>query len=431
MFIIICDLGRIMKKHQVLRYKLKKIRRAYRRRERAMRLEELLRKEEENHLNSPNYQKWLKDQEEADEFERNENERIATEQYAEWVRREIAAMDEWKLLQNKLNKIKQEKAQKDLLIKLEWEREQKKIKEIEESKQREERLREEVNAKFMEQIELYINGFGPLPESINISTSTRPDEPLCPFFSKVAACRFRDNCSRNHVRPGISNTLLISGFYKNFELNMRYEREFDIDIGLECDEKEAYEKFYEFFDDIVPELKSYGQIIVLNVCRNQEIHLMGNVYVQYKSRRHSLKAYRNLCGRYYGGRKITAEFCDIPSWSEAVCGLYFRNMCPKGKNCNYLHLYKNPRGRYQSHLHRNHNENLSCSYREKTDSSRREHDNEEHSKRKKEKKRSSRREKDLAGSLSKKVKCNFSDWENTPGHKRPNSEVFNWSSDDE
>lgn len=416
-----------MRNHQILRNKWKKIRRKRLRQKKALEREELFEKQKQSLLNSGTYQNWLKSHEEIEDFEQKENERIAFAQYIEWVEREYAAIKEWEFLQNKLAKIKQDKAQKDLLIKLEWEKEQKKIKEIEENKKKEMQLQEEINAKFIEKIEMYINGIGPLPESLNVCRNTRPDQPLCPFFSKVAACRFRDNCSRNHVRPGISDTLLIPGFYKNFELNMRYEREFDIDISLECDEKEAYEKFYEFFEDIIVELKRYGQIIELNVCRNQEIHLLGNVYVQYRSRRHSLKAYRNLCGRYYGGRKITAEFCNIPSWSEAVCGLYFKKMCPKGKNCNYLHLYKNPGGKYQSKLQRNRNDNSSHCYRENEKNfCKSKQEQEENFKINNDKRNILKREKRL-----KKEKSNTPKWDNTPDHKHKNSVSYNWSSDDD
>lgn len=417
-----------MKKHQVLRNKWKKICRQRRRQKIAAERARMVEEEELNRSNSPTYQKWLKDQEELEEFEQNENRRIAAVQYTEWVEREHAAIKEWESLQKKLCRIKQEKAQKELMIKQEWEREQKKIKEMEETKMKEEALREQMNAKFIEEIEMYINGFGPLPESLNVSTSTRPDQPLCPFFTKVAACRFRDNCSRNHIRPGISDTLLIPGFYKNFELNMKYECEFDIDISLECDEKEAYDKFYEFYKDILVELKSFGKIIELNVCRNQELHLMGNVYVQYRSRRHSLKAYRNLCGRYYGGRKITAEFCTIPSWSEAVCGLFFRKMCPKGKNCNYLHLYKNPDGKYQSKPQRNRNENLSNNSRENKSSSRKDREREELIN--KEKRNCSKRRKRSRDRSHKREKLSSPKWDNTQDLKNK-SDAFNWSSDDD
>lgn len=417
-----------MKKHNILRNKWKNNCRKRRRQKRAIERQKLLQEQEQNRLNSPTYQNWLKSQEELEKFEQSENERIAVEHYTQWVEREYAAIEEWESLQKKLSKIKQEKAKQELMIKLEWEKEQKKIKDTEEKKRIEEELKDEINAKFIEEIEMYINGLGPLPESINVNTSTRPDQIPCPFFSKVAACRFRDNCSRNHIRPGISDTLLIPGFYRNFELNLRYEREFDIDISLECDEKEAYAKFYEFFEDILVELKSYGQIIELNICRNQEIHLMGNVYVQYRSKRHSLKAYRNLCGRYYGGRKITAEFCTIPSWSEAVCGLFFRKMCPKGQNCNYLHLYKNPGGKYQSKPHRNRNENSNHSYKENKKSfSKRER--EEDSKVNERKRNSLQREKRSMDNSSRREKPNTPKWDNTPNRK--SSEVYNWSSDDD
>ncbi|XP_050442445.1 U2 small nuclear ribonucleoprotein auxiliary factor 35 kDa subunit-related protein 2 [Adelges cooleyi] len=420
-----------MNKHREARKLWKKLRRKHKRQINATKREKLLLEHEERRSKSPSYQSWLKSQQELEEFEEKENERIAIKEYKKWEEREQCALQEWDLLQKKLEKIKHDKAKKELMIKNEWEREQNKIKEENEKQIANEKLRIEMNKKFMEEIEMYMNGLGPIPESIKTGTNTRPDQPLCPFFSKVAACRFRDNCSRNHSRPGISDTLLIPNFYKNFELNMRYEREFDIDIGLECDEKEAYQKFYEFYDDILPELKSYGQIIELNVCRNQEPHLMGNVYIQYRSKRYALRAYRSLCGRYYGGRQIIAEFCNIPSWSEAVCGLFFRKMCPKGKNCNYLHLYRNPACKYQSKPHRKYNDG-SSHYEDIRTSSRRDHGKHKMSKNNEEEKKnnSSKRIKNVI-STSERRKKNVTKWEDIPEKTSQSSQAYNWSSDDD
>ena len=120
------NLKKIKMKTQII-FIEKKIRRKIRRQNKALKREEFLQKQEQNRINSPTYQKWLKSQKESEEFEQNENERIAIMQYTKWVERECAAIEEWKLIQKKLDKIKQEKVQKELLIKLEWEREQKKI----------------------------------------------------------------------------------------------------------------------------------------------------------------------------------------------------------------------------------------------------------------------------------------------------------------
>ncbi|XP_050538952.1 U2 small nuclear ribonucleoprotein auxiliary factor 35 kDa subunit-related protein 2 [Daktulosphaira vitifoliae] len=421
-----------MGKHRETRKRWKKLQRKRKRQVAAIEYKKIQLKFEEERSKSPSYQLWLKNQNELEEFQEKESKRIEFEEYKKWEEKELQAMIEWELLQKKLENLKQEKAKKELLIKEEWEREQKKIKDNEEKRIAAEKYQEEINRKFMEEIEMYISGLGPLPSSLETYSNTRPDQPLCPFFSKVAACRFRDNCSRNHCRPSLSDTLLIPNFYKNFELNMRYEREFDIDIGLECDEKEAYEKFYEFYDDIVSELKSYGKIIELNVCRNHEQHLLGNVYVQYRSKRYALKAYRSLCGRYYGGRQITAEFCNIPSWSEAICGLFFRKLCPKGKNCNYLHLYKNPGFKYQSKHNRKQDEKLKSINEDNTGGNlnRRDRSDSRNSSRNLKTNNSFDRNK-RHNCTSEKNKIKKSKWENSPNKHDKNLEVFNWSSDDD
>lgn len=79
--------------------------------------------------------------------------------------------------------------------------------------------------------------------------------------------------------------------------------------------------FYrEFYNDILPEFESCGPIRQLKVCCNHETHLRGNVYLEYFSERHALKAYQLFQGRYYAGRQISVAFTNIPSWKNALCG---------------------------------------------------------------------------------------------------------------
>lgn len=59
---------------------------------------------------------------------------------------------------------------------------------------------------------------GSTPDHLKTSIESNPDRDLCPFFQKVSACRFFDTCSRNHVRPGISRTLLITHFFSDLRL---------------------------------------------------------------------------------------------------------------------------------------------------------------------------------------------------------------------
>ncbi len=78
--------------------------------------------------------------------------------------------------------------------------------------------------------------------------------------------------------------------------------------------------FREFYHDVLTELKTFGTIVQFKVCCNEEPHLRGNVYAQYKSERSAIKALRALQGRYYGGKRISVEFCKISSWCKAICG---------------------------------------------------------------------------------------------------------------
>lgn len=44
-------------------------------------------------------------------------------------------------------------------------------------------------------------------------TGTEEDKINCPFYFKIGSCRHGDRCSRNHMRPLFSQTLLIPHMY--------------------------------------------------------------------------------------------------------------------------------------------------------------------------------------------------------------------------
>lgn len=78
------------------------------------------------------------------------------------------------------------------------------------------------------------------------------------------------------------------------------------------------------------------------VCNNYEKHLRGNTYIEYAELRSAISAYRALHSRWYGGRQISLQFCEINSWKNAICGLQSSRRCPKGRACNFMHVFKNP-----------------------------------------------------------------------------------------
>lgn len=136
--------------------------------------------------------------------------------------------------------------------------------------------------------------------------------------------------------------ILISGFYSHFSLE-KNSAEYDTDIALEFENSETQDHFYEFYKDVISELKSFGKIKTLRCCRNTEIHLRGNLYIEYYTEREAARAWRKLKGRWYAGKQLNCEFTNLKSWRSAICGM---TNCPKGRACNFLHVFRNPHHEY-------------------------------------------------------------------------------------
>lgn len=54
----------------------------------------------------------------------------------------------------------------------------------------------------------------PLSPCLNRS-GTEQDRVNCSFYYKIGACRHGDRCSRKHIRPPFSQTILLPNVYQN------------------------------------------------------------------------------------------------------------------------------------------------------------------------------------------------------------------------
>lgn len=171
---------------------------------------------------------------------------------------------------------------------------------------------------------------------------TEKDRANCPFFLKTGACRFGDRCSRKHDHPASSSTLLIRGMFVHYGMEQSRRDDYDTDANLEYSEEEVHQQFLDFYEDALPEFKSAGKVIQFKVSCNFEPHLRGNVYVQYATEEDCSKAFLKFNGRWYAGRQLQCEFSPVTRWKTAICGLFDRKKCPKGKHCNFLHVFRNP-----------------------------------------------------------------------------------------
>lgn len=157
---------------------------------------------------------------------------------------------------------------------------------------------------------------------------TEEDKVNCPFYFKIGACRHGDRCSRLHLKPTFSQTLLLPHLYLPSQPGPN---------GEPVDDTERFEEFYE---EIFDELSKYGEIEELHVCDNLGDHMLGNVYVKFHTEEMAEKALNGLQGRYYAGRVVLPEYSPVTDFREARCRQYDEDSCSRKGYCNFMHLKK-------------------------------------------------------------------------------------------
>lgn len=335
-----------MGRHNEWRKIAKKLRRKRIRQEWALKRAQTEEQENNRLESSVSYMQYLLEREELERFQEEEEKRQAQENEKQWLKREKEAQENWGELQKQFEIINEEKLQEEQRLLQEWKKEQEKIVKEKKRLKRIQEENEERQQRIEQRIAEYIEEGGELPEELRVSMETNPNREPCPFFQKTGACRFKDTCSRNHIRPSASSVLLFPNFYTHFHLSVK-ENEYGSDQSLELDDRELYKHFREFYHDVLPEMEKYGRVVQFKACQNTELHLRGNVYVEYARTRDALKSYKVFQGRFYAGKQVNVEFCNVASWKAAICGLRYNNRCPKGKLCNFLHVFSNPENRFQ------------------------------------------------------------------------------------
>ncbi|XP_020332387.1 U2 small nuclear ribonucleoprotein auxiliary factor 35 kDa subunit-related protein 2 isoform X4 [Oncorhynchus kisutch] len=194
----------------------------------------------------------------------------------------------------------------------------------------------------LDQAESQLENGGPWRNPEAPDFGTEQDRANCPFFLKTGACRFGDRCSRKHVHPPSSPTLMIRGMFATFGMDQRSRDDYDTDACLEHSEEEVQQQFVDFYEDVLPEFRNAGKVLQFKVSCNFEPHLRGNVYVQFDTEEQCREAFMMFNGRWYAGKQLQCEFSPVTRWKTAICGLFDRQKCPKGKHCNFLHVYRNP-----------------------------------------------------------------------------------------
>ncbi|KAI9597458.1 hypothetical protein BDF19DRAFT_491117 [Syncephalis fuscata] len=157
---------------------------------------------------------------------------------------------------------------------------------------------------------------------------TEKDKVNCSFYFKIGACRHGERCSRKHVKPNFSQTVLIANFYQNPAL----------DPNCQLDKEQLQSHFDLFYEDIFMEFCKYGEVEDMRVCDNVGDHLVGNVYVRFAYEEDAQRAMEELNKRFYAGRPLFVELSPVTDFSEACCRQYENGECDRGGFCNFMHL---------------------------------------------------------------------------------------------
>lgn len=156
------------------------------------------------------------------------------------------------------------------------------------------------------------------------------NKSICTFYQKIGACRHGEKCSRKHIRPTESRTVLLSNLYANPKTTPS-----DKNQGIDLRQPEAFDNF---FADVYVRLAAEGEIVRVAVCENENPHLNGNVYIQYATKDQAAKAVLLLNQEWFGERPVYCELSPVTNFHEALCRSHDTNSCNRGDHCNFMHV---------------------------------------------------------------------------------------------
>ncbi|CUM65788.1 uncharacterized protein PRCAT00003436001 [Priceomyces carsonii] len=158
------------------------------------------------------------------------------------------------------------------------------------------------------------------------------DKSTCTFYTKIGACRHAEKCSRKHIKPTSSYTILLPNLYQNPKLNKNN------DSTTEFNPKQLQEYFDHFYEDIFIKFALIGEVVAMVVCENENNHLNGNVYVKFLEQESAFNAVIQLNQEWFSGRPVHCELSPVENFNDANCRAYDNDSCNRGDHCNFMHV---------------------------------------------------------------------------------------------
>lgn len=101
---------------------------------------------------------------------------------------------------------------------------------------------------------------------------TEQDKVNCSFYYKIGACRHGDRCSRKHVKPSYSQTILMPNMYQNPAFDPKNR----------MNSSQLQNHFDAFYEDVWCEMCKYGELEELVVCENNNDRKLPTQPLEYK-----------------------------------------------------------------------------------------------------------------------------------------------------
>ncbi|ODQ68274.1 splicing factor U2AF 35 kDa subunit [Nadsonia fulvescens var. elongata DSM 6958] len=169
---------------------------------------------------------------------------------------------------------------------------------------------------------------------------TEQDKVNCSFYFKIGACRHGEKCSRKHIKPNYSQTIMCPNLYQNPALKQNSHhngQSNSYESNSDVDSQQVFEDFEAFYEDIYCEAAKFGEVEEIVVCENANDHLNGNVYIRFKLEEDAQKACDDFNTRWYNGRPIYCELSPVTEIREACCRQHDIRECGRGGLCNFIH----------------------------------------------------------------------------------------------
>ncbi|KAH3683298.1 hypothetical protein WICPIJ_005768 [Wickerhamomyces pijperi] len=171
--------------------------------------------------------------------------------------------------------------------------------------------------------------------------SSQQDSVRCQFYAKIGACRHGEKCSRKHIRPTSSSTILLSNLYNNPDISRTYtnKKTHTTNVVLSEAPQEKVDEYYRnFYRDVFIECSLVGPVTDFIVCENHNDHLNGSVYVRFAQSTDAIKARDLFSTRWYDSKPVYCELSPVTDFEEARCRSHEEQGCERGGMCNFWHV---------------------------------------------------------------------------------------------